>query len=89
MLRKNDAARIRPEFTISSFGTAARYAIWLNLLAVVWREKVTTYIYQHVQDRNQDYCSRSSSLQRSNGFVHFREGIIGIAIPNIAPDNVV
>lgn len=28
MLRKNDAARIRPELTISSLGTAAKYAIW-------------------------------------------------------------
>jgi hypothetical protein len=27
---KNDAARIRPELTISSFGTAAKYAIYQN-----------------------------------------------------------
>lgn len=30
-IRKNDAARIRPESTISSFGTAAKYATFTRM----------------------------------------------------------
>lgn len=53
-LRKNEAAKMRPEDAISSLGTAAKYAIWSMVSLKTSRPIVETYIDQHVNHRDGD-----------------------------------